>query len=112
MRFVVISVAALIFTSGCSKTPPCEDKYSAFTMANKFIKAKLRSPSSADFPVVNAKGVSARPEILSNGQCAFTITTYVDAQNGFGATIRQNFSVTVAPDAYGREYKLIEIFSY
>ncbi len=111
MRYVAFSAAALLLFSGCSQTPPCEDKYSALTMANKFITARLRSPSTADFPVLGAKGVSVRPEILSNGDCAFTIMTYVDGQNGFGATVRQNFLVTVAPEGGGR-YKLIQLSSY
>jgi hypothetical protein len=112
MRTIILPFA-LISLTGCSSTPPCEDRVEAFVMAQTFVTRQLRSPSTADFPLINADGVSSVPLTLPDGRCGFSVMLYVDAQNGFGATIRQNFSVTIAPDlSASNSWDLIEISSY
>lgn len=53
----------------------------AFVMIQKPVRAKLRSPSTASFPYKPTVGMPL-------DKCRFRITSYVDAQNGFGAMIR------------------------
>lgn len=67
----------------------CNDKVSAWTMAEQMVEAQLRAPSTADFPWYREEWV--RP----TGDCSFTVTGYVDAQNGFGAMIRSNWVVVL-----------------
>ena len=52
------------------------------------IKEKLKSPRSAKFPGFDSRFVK------KNGT-TYSIDSYVDAQNSFGALIRKNFRATV-----------------
>jgi len=78
-------------------------------MSQEFVKRQLRSPSTADFPLINASGVSVSRFTNDDGRCAFTVRGYVDAQNGFGATVRQNYTVMLAPDSNGTDWSLLGI---
>ena len=60
----------------------------AYIMMEEFVKQRLRSPSTADFPGV-FQGRADHVEYLGNQ--TYKIRSWVDAQNGFGATIRNNF---------------------
>lgn len=98
--------------AACSSTPVCEQDTTAFVMSQDFVKRQLRSPSTADFPFVNADGVSVSRITADDGRCAFTVRGYVDAQNGFGATIRQRYTVKLAPDANSSDWSLLDIQMY
>lgn len=65
----------------------CESKFSAEVAAEDIILQLLRSPSTAEFP--------SRPTVLYLGDCRHLVTSQVDAQNSFGATIRQDYAVEV-----------------
>ena len=67
----------------------CNNSIMAFVMSQEFVKKHLKSPASADFPYISAAGVSSVPD----GKCNFSISAYVDSQNGFGATIRAYYTV-------------------
>lgn len=54
----------------------------ARVMCEDFVKDRLRSPSTADFQ---------RPDIRSVGEAQFEVSGTVDAQNAFGATVRQSY---------------------
>jgi len=97
MRNFGVCVVAAVALAGCSKTPPCEDEIGAFVAAQQFIRQELLSPSTAEFPYISAEGNRIYPLTWHDGRCVFTIRTFVDAQNAFGGTVRQKFSVTVTP---------------
>lgn len=64
-------------------------KANAQVLCKDAVKAGLRSPSTADFPWTG-------DTISINGdQTEMVYESYVDAQNGFGATIRTNFTCTI-----------------
>lgn len=64
------------------------DENNAWTAARDIVEAKLKSPSTAKFcSVTNAS-------IERDGN-TWTITGYVDAQNSFGSTLRNNFTVKI-----------------
>lgn len=90
---VVIAVGAGFITylsEGWGNSPPgTGDKIEALTMCQQFVKGRLRSPASADFPWAHAGRVTA----LGGGQ--YRIRSYVDAQNAFGAEVRTDFVCTV-----------------
>lgn len=77
-------------------------KHDAPLNARGFVKQRLKSPSTAKFPPTNTATVSKTP----NG--TYIVSSYVDSQNGFGATIRTNW---VAEIEYlpGGKVKLIDI---
>lgn len=67
------------------------DKIGAMTTAQEIIKRELKSPSTADFPW------SIDEYVITNlGGNRWTVSGYVDAQNGFGAMIRSDWNVTFA----------------
>lgn len=55
-------------------------------------RTSLRSPSTAEFPSSgwNREAYS----VAKTGENQYTVSSYVDAQNGFGATLRQPWTVT------------------
>ena len=58
--------------------------------AKDAVRQSLKTPSTAEFPFSYA---SAEIQDLGNGN--YVVKSYVDAQNGFGAMIRSNFTVTI-----------------
>lgn len=58
----------------------------AFVIAKNIIELGLKSPSTAEFPIMDY-----RHNDLGNN--IFVIQSYVDSQNGFGAMIRTNYTI-------------------
>ncbi|BBG30444.1 predicted ATP-dependent serine protease [Zymobacter palmae] len=67
----------------------CNDKESAFHMANQFAQRELISPTTAQFPSYSDSDVLVR----SKGQCKHAVISYVDAQNKYGAVVRYKMYV-------------------
>jgi hypothetical protein len=65
------------------------DKVAAYTFAQDFVKDRLKSPSTASFPW------GMKDATLYLGRNGYRIRSYVDSQNGFGATVRTDFDCTV-----------------
>lgn len=66
----------------------CFDEIAAFVFSQQAVENRLRSPSTADFPGITHRDVAVR----SLGDCRHTVIAFVDAQNGFGATVRTYYS--------------------
>jgi len=103
---VVIAVGAgfiVYLLEGWGSSPPgTGDKIEALTMCQQFVKDRLRSPKSADFPWASDGRVTA----LGSGQ--YRIRSYVDAQNAFGAEVRTNFTCTVQVSG-GDRWRLVNL---
>lgn len=92
---------------------PLDDNQESFLwgMAESAVKDKLRAPSTADFPWYSEF------KVRSEGDNVFTISSYVDAQNGFGAMIRSDFTVKIkvndeynhSHDGYGYTVQSVDI---
>lgn len=67
----------------------CNDKKSAFLMANQFALRELISPTTAQFPLYSDRDVMVRSE----EQCKHAVISYVDAQNKYGAIVRYKMYV-------------------
>ena len=67
------------------------NKFLAYNYAEGFVEKMLKSPSTAEFPGVIEKD----KHITDLGEGKYKINSWVDSQNGFGATIRTNFSCTI-----------------
>tara|TARA_Y100000768_G_scaffold327873_1_gene265658 strand:- start:253 stop:852 length:600 start_codon:yes stop_codon:yes gene_type:complete len=85
--FLVIFIVSGGGEDGGSSSAP--DKINAWSISKQFVKKQLKSPSTAEFPWYDKSFVK------DLGDCTFEVTGYVDGQNGFGATVRNNFVVTV-----------------
>lgn len=74
----------------------------AWVCAQDVVEKNLKSPSSAKFCLMSEATIYYNGE--DGGGLRYTVSGYVDAQNSFGATIRQNFTVnlTVTKDGYRR----------
>lgn len=69
----------------------CRNDITAYVMAQEYVKERLKAPATAKFPHINDRGVQAK----YLGNCTHSIVGYVDAQNGFGATLRTHYAVQV-----------------
>lgn len=78
-------------SSSSSKSSYMSDdiKGALWALAEKAVKNDLKSPSTAKFPAsYGSSGVS-----FSRSGELYAVSAYVDAENGFGATVRQYFTV-------------------
>ncbi|WP_319230545.1 zinc ribbon domain-containing protein [Draconibacterium orientale] len=96
--FVIIAVLIAIFyitgsddDNSSSNSSPSTNKFLAYNYAEDFVKESLKSPSTAKFP-----GVSEKDQHTTDlGGGKYKIESWVDSQNGFGATIRTRFSCII-----------------
>jgi hypothetical protein len=77
----------------------------AYYTATQFIKKRLKSPSTAEFP--NPK--YARIQLLEDG-ATYKIYGYVDSQNSYGAMLRVNWYAKLIRS--GQEWRLLDMKIY
>jgi zona occludens toxin (predicted ATPase) len=70
-----------------TETTALPDNDEAFIMAQGFVSAQLKSPSTADF--------SSNYHCVPNTDSSFAIDLGVDSQNSFGAMLRSNWRVII-----------------
>ncbi|MNJ48022.1 hypothetical protein D3C77_432010 [compost metagenome] len=80
----------------------CSNTTLAFVMSQNYVKQRLKSPSSAEFPYVIDRGV----QVVPDGQCGFYVSAYVDSQNGFGAMIRSSYQANISYDRKSKLWRL------
>lgn len=69
---------------GKAEANTCYDSGMAFVMSQNFVKKRLKSPASAQFPY--------KADVAEyKGDCTHTIMSHVDSQNGFGAMLRTRY---------------------
>lgn len=81
----------------------CSDQTMAFVMANHHIETSLKSPTTAEFPYITDDGV--RTNYL--GDCTHEVWTYVDAQNSYGAKIREYYFVRLQKYSGSNEWRIL-----
>ena len=82
---------------------PEHNKLDAFTIAQDFIESKLKCPHTAKWPWISYSKVTVH---LGNGR--YQISSYLDAQNGFGALIRIHFTCVVEHIS-GDRWRLVKL---
>jgi len=85
-RYLLTALALIVFLlfaygSKEEEINPAELDSEAFVISQHFVKQRLRSPSTADFPFLDYTSVH-----LDSGR--YKVTSYVDAQNAFGGEVR------------------------
>lgn len=68
-----------------------EEKATLKYQVEKDVKANLKAPSTAEFP---GKIMEADEWVINKNGTVYTVSSWVDAENSFGAQIRSNFIVT------------------
>lgn len=97
-RIIVFSIAGVLalaiilssaFGSGDSSGDDPENRAAgAYLACEGFVSSSLKAPSTAEF-----EGYS--PAAISSAGNRYTVRSYVDAQNSFGAMIRTDFTCVV-----------------
>ena len=88
---LLMGYCSISFFTGPSTTRspgPPDHSTQAFLQARYFVTQYLKSPATADFPLMDFQ---SRP--LGNNR--YQVTSYVDAENAFGAKIRSNWAATM-----------------
>lgn len=100
--FLALFVFFTFFKEDSPPRDPCTDKFGAYFAGQEFVKRKLKSPSSADFPHTGDKDVY----ITIMDECEFHIRGYVDANNAFGVKVRTNYSMLIEYSRANRSWHL------
>jgi len=89
----LISLGLFIFfvvlVSSCAKPEPEDSALNAYLISQEFVSDQLKSPSTAKFPPYSESFIT------DWGKGKYVVNAYVDAQNLFGAVIRNNYRITV-----------------
>lgn len=100
----------LVFSGvACKSGGGSPDWSGAWVACKNFVKQSIKSPASAQFPEANAI-ISDYVTDLGGGK--YRVDSYVDAQNGFGALIRADFSCIVeykSSSSSADIYRLIDL---
>lgn len=93
--FAVIFVISLLISvlSPAPKEAPANPKEDAYTAAITLAPQALKSPDSATFPYYD-KSMDSGIVDIGGGQ--WQITSFVDAENSFGAKIRTDYTAIVS----------------
>lgn len=89
----ILTIFAFIFIAigSGNNDSSSSNKMLAYSYAEDFVKKRLKSPSTAEFPGLFDKA----DHIKELGNDEYKINSWVDSQNGFGATIRTNFKCKI-----------------
>lgn len=81
----------LLAVAGCGPQElVCSESF-AYGAAKSIVEKRLSSPGSAKFASLSNRSV----KVKKTGVCEYRVESFVDSQNGFGALIRTNFTITV-----------------
>jgi len=107
--FIVFMVVLIAYTAifgdpepERTMTPQTTASSSGYRSCTEAVRARLKSPSSANFPWSPDK-------MIDLGNNTFMVLGHVDAQNGFGAMLNTNFSCKVRVDTAAKKYSLEEV---
>ena len=82
----VALIVALVVIGSLLPKAESDHRSMAVVQCKNYVKNRLRSPSSADFPWIDLD-----QSVVSTGNETYIVSSYVDAQNAFGATVRNDY---------------------
>jgi len=91
--FIIIASISAYFSQNSksdSEYDTRSDKVKAWVVAESQIERSLKAPSTADFQSYNESNV-----IYQYNKGTYMVSIYVDAENSFGAKIREYFNIEV-----------------
>ena len=96
-------IVCLYWFASCRDTVAARgDLSGAWVAAQSFVEQRLKSPASAKFEF----GAAHDGAVRLVGDRIYSVESYVDSQNSFGATIRQKFRLQVKSGP-GGEWQLV-----
>jgi len=104
-KFLATTILAVVglMMIGCGPSGPAEpDEVGAWVACQTMVKSRLKSPSTADFPA------DYRNSVARSGS-SFTVKSFVDSQNSFGATVRTNYICEVRFDQTDESWNLTSL---
>ncbi len=109
LRTKVASLCLPILLAACGPSTPAEREAEqcvdgnmmAAVMVQDAVKTRLKAPSTADFPLATAR-------VSHLGECKFLVMGPVDAQNGFGAMLRNTYMATIQYDPKDETWQVLE----
>jgi hypothetical protein len=92
LTFLVVGVLGLLLGFCASNLSPEQKKESArvmsFVQCQDFVKRRLKAPATASFPSLDFSALKGNDD-------RYTVSSYVDAENSFGAKLRSKFVCTI-----------------
>ncbi|ODR84937.1 MULTISPECIES: hypothetical protein [Shewanella] len=89
-----------LFVVGCSPvTPKDPDEIGAYVQCKDAVSERLKAPSTAEFSAYSATSVTKTKMSLKTGgdkEITFVVNGSVDAQNSFGAMLRNHYQCSVS----------------
>lgn len=82
-----------------------ERKTDAYLVSQTFVKRTLKAPSTAKFAKYGYGDDPAKVWRIENGN--YQVVIWCDAQNSFGAMLRNKFSLVLKPE--GSQWSLVDI---
>ncbi|WP_432193795.1 hypothetical protein [Streptomyces sp. bgisy027] len=86
--------AAMLLTACSSDGKPLDE--AAAVMCEDFVKQRLKSPGSAEFPGVMDSDYAKTTVLSDTKPWKYKVAGVVDSQNGFGAKVRSEYVCTVS----------------
>jgi hypothetical protein len=104
---VLFAAISMFCSSGNGGRSSSSDRGNmAFIQCQNFVKSRLRAPSTADFPFLDFTATSV-------GADTYSVRSYVDSQNAFGAELRYNWTCRIkyngGQDADLRSWQLLDL---
>jgi hypothetical protein len=94
---LIAIIVAIVATSGDGKSGDNRPgEHMAAIMCEDFVKDKLKSPGSAEFPGVMDSDYAKTTELSKKKPWKYRVDGHVDAQNGFGALVRIDYECSVS----------------
>lgn len=91
-----LSLVLPLISCGSSSSDDSDmEKAAVWTIVQECVTKNLKSPSTAKFPTYNYATIKLTDSNNGDIKEKWHVESYVDAQNGFGATIRQNFRIDI-----------------
>lgn len=100
---IIITILGIVLSrGGKDKKHNTPDNIEAYSMAELFIKEKLKTPSTVKFPTVS------NTTIHKNG-FVWDINGFFDSQNIYSAYVRSNYSARIRYDSISGKWFLLDI---
>lgn len=89
---ITISMCSIATNDEAPRGRPEGNGIAAYIAAQDFVKQNLKSPASVEWPGMFDAGYGEGTPL---GEDRYLVNSWVDAQNGFGALIRNRYSAIV-----------------
>lgn len=87
VAFLLVFLAiGLVLQSNMPHVAATANRSDACFMSQKLVRQNLKAPSTAEFPIWSEENCKA-----THSSNSWTVTSFVDSQNGFGAMIRSDY---------------------